>query len=173
MKTAEELIRDIVEWDVKNWWRAIKYWEKTGQFQNINGKKVLDIGGRSGGLSLYWALKGAEVVCSDIREDAFEKAHMLHQKYGVHDRIQYQKIDATNIPYQNAFDIICFKSVLGGVGCNNNYGKQENMMESIYQALNESGRLCFCENLTASFVHQFARKKFINWGGKMEICNHR
>lgn len=166
MYKSEELIRDIVEWDVQNWWRAIEYWEGTHQFDDVEGKKVLDIGGRGGGLSLYWALKGAEVICSDVNEDGFEKAQILHKKYGVEDKIKYQIIDAIKIPYQNVFDVICFKSVLGGVGYDNNYCRQKEMIESIYLALNEKGRLCFCENLTASPLHQFARKRFTGWGSR-------
>lgn len=162
----EELIKDIVEWDVKNWWRAIEYWEETKQFDDMKGKKVLDIGGRGGGLSLYWALKGAEVICSDVSGDSFENAKLLHQKYGVENKIKYEVIDATKIPYQNVFDMICFKSVLGGVGYDDNFDRQKQAMESIYAALNENGTLCFCENLIASPVHQFARKKFTGWGSR-------
>lgn len=166
IKEQETLIRDIVEWDVKNWWRAIAYWETSRQFDDVKGRKVLDIGGRGGGLSLYWALKGAEVICSDVNEDGFEKARLLHKKYGVEEKIKYERIDATEIPYQNEFDIICFKSVLGGVGYDNNYDRQKKVMQSIYAALNENGKLCFCENLTASPLHQFARKRFTGWGSR-------
>lgn len=161
---SEEVVRDIVEWDVGNWWRAIEYWEKTRQFDDVTGKKALDLGGRAGGLSLYWALKGADVICSDVNEDGFEKARTLHSKYGVGNKIKYEKIDATKIPYQNTFDIICFKSVLGGVGYGDNYGRQREMMGSIYLALKEKGRLCFCENLAASSLHQAARRRFTSWG---------
>ena len=35
--------------------------------------------------------------------------------------IIYQDIDATNIPYENYFDIIVFKSIIGGIGRNNNF----------------------------------------------------
>lgn len=159
-----ELIADIVEWDVRNWWRAIRFWEETHQFDDVQGKKFLDIGGRGGGLSLYWALRGAEVICSDVNEGAFEKAHLLHKKYGVEDSITYQKVDATKIQHQNTFDIIWFKSVLGGVGYGNNYCRQKKMVRSIYRALNEQGKLCFCENLKASSLHQFVRQRFTRWG---------
>ena len=56
---------EVIEWDVKNWSRAIEFWEKDIP-ENLEGMKVLDIGGRNGGLSLFWALKGADVVCSDV-----------------------------------------------------------------------------------------------------------
>lgn len=167
----EELIIDIVEWDIRNWWRAIEYWEETHQFDDVKGKRVLDIGGRGGGLSLYWALKGAAVICSDVNENGFVKAKILHKKYGVEGQIKYQVIDATEIPYQEEFDIICFKSVLGGVGYDNNYCRQKKMMESIYLALKEKGKLCFCENMVASPLHQFARKRFTGWGSRWRYVN--
>lgn len=142
MNIEKEFIRDVVEWDIKNWWRAIQFWEDRIE-RRLEGKKVLDIGGRSGGLSLYWAMKGANVICSDINNDGFEKARILHQKYGVEKKISYEVIDATEIPYKNEFDIICFKSVLGGVGYNNNYEKQKQMMKNIYMALVDGGNLFF------------------------------
>lgn len=37
-------------------------------------------------------------------------------------------------------------------------------VESMYAALKENGILCLCENLTASPLHQFARKKCTRWG---------
>ncbi len=171
-KSQKELIKAITEWDIKNWWRAIKFWEDTHQFNNMEGKKVLDIGGRNGGLSLYWALKGAEVTCSDISESSLEIAKKLHKKYGLDKEIHYEIIDATKIPYEGAFDIICFKSVLGGVGYDDNFASQKQMIDNIYKALSRNGKLCFCENLTASPMHQYARKKFTNWGSRWRYINY-
>ena len=91
---TKELIRDIVEWDTKNWWRAIEFWG-INEEKSLKGKKVLDIGGRNGGLSLYWALRGADVICSDLNESGFEQAKKLQKKYGVEKRVSYERIDAT------------------------------------------------------------------------------
>lgn len=160
---TKELIRDIVEWDTKNWWRAIEFWG-INEEKSLKGKKVLDIGGRNGGLSLYWALRGADVICSDLNESGFEQAKKLQKKYGVEKRVSYERIDATKIPYKGEFDIICFKSVLGGVGYNDNYDNQKQMMKSIYTALTDSGKLYFCENLYASPLHHYLRKRYMKWG---------
>ena len=160
------LARDVVEWDVYNWSRGIDLWKKFDA-KGCQGKKILDIGGRSGGLSLYWALQGADkVICSDVNDNAFENAKKLHKKYHVEDQISYEIIDATNIPFENEFDIICFKSVLGGVGYNNNYENQKLMIKNIYDALKPGGKLFFVENLQGSFLHSFARKKFVKWGNR-------
>lgn len=170
-KTRAEKIRqkrlaaDIVEWDVQNWWRAVTFWEEMHLSDDVRGKKVLDIGGRNGGLSLYWALKGADVICSDISTDGLKKAKQLHKKYrGITGQITYETIDAMEIPYKNEFDLICFKSVLGGIGHDGHDENIRRALHSMHRALKEHGTLCFCENLSASPLHQFARKKCVGWG---------
>ena len=105
--------KEVTEWDIKNWSRAIEFWEKDMP-ENLEGKKVLDIGGRNGGLSLYFALKGADVVCSDVSSDGFKKAKKLHKRYGVSKRIRYEIIDVLKMSFQEEFDIVTFKSVWGG-----------------------------------------------------------
>lgn len=157
---------DIVEWDVENWSKAIEFWDAGLKNKDLTGKKVLDLGGRNGGVSLYWALRGAEVVCSDIDDSGFPRAKKLHKKYGVSEKVSYQIVDATDIPYQNEFDIISFKSVLGGVGSNGQYSQQKKMMDGIYASLKAEGACYFAENLKASKLHQFARKRFVTWGDR-------
>lgn len=157
------LLSDIIEWDVINWGRAVCFWEKDIP-DSLEGKKVLDVGGRGGGLSLFFALKGANVICSNVRPDGFEKAKMLHKKYGLSHKINYKIIDVTEMSFEEEFDIVTFKSVLGGVGYNNHYDRQEIMMRNIYKALKPGGKLYFAENLIASPLHQKLRKAFTAWG---------
>ncbi|MDR1904254.1 MAG: class I SAM-dependent methyltransferase, partial [Treponema sp.] len=71
---------------------------------------------------------------------------------------------ATDIRYENYFDIIVFKSIIGGIGRNNNIQMQEKVFTEIYKSLKPGGKLLFAENLIASPLHQFLRKKFIRWG---------
>lgn len=159
--------QDVCEWDVENWSRAIDIFEKVDLSINNSGKiNVLDIGGRNGGLTLYWALKGANVVCSEIDEKNFDKAKELHRKYGVKDSIKYEVVNATDIKYDNYFDIITWKSVMGGVGYDNNYKNQKIMMEQCYKALKPGGMLMFVENLTGSKMHMFLRRKLRRWGNR-------
>lgn len=163
----DDTMKDIIEWDIPNWSRAIKKWNKSSGIASVKGKRVLELGGRSGGLSLYFALKGAEVVCTDldfIKKGKVEKAKELHKKYGVEKQITYEDIDATDIPYENYFDIVCFKSVLGGVGYNDNFEKQQLMMTQIHKALKNGVYCCFVENLTGLKLIRFLRKKFRPWG---------
>lgn len=167
MNNYKTLMTDVVEWDVPNWSRAIEAWKCGGSKDNLKGKRVLDLGGRFGGLSLYFALSGATVICSDlefIKDGSVENAKALHNKYGVSSLITYEDIDATDIPYENEFDIICFKSIMGGVGYDNNYENQLKMMQQIRKALKPGGKCYFVENLVGCRLVQFLRKKLRPWG---------
>lgn len=39
MNVTKELIRDVVEWDIKNWWRAIEFWEEKQLFEDFREKR--------------------------------------------------------------------------------------------------------------------------------------
>ena len=158
---TEELKKDIIQWDINSWSKALAYWEKSTDWSTVyNG---LELGGRQGGLSLWLALKGKQTICSDLK-DVKNTAEKLHLKYNVSSLVQYQDIDATNIPYENHFDIVVFKSIIGGIGSNDNYEAQQKTFNQIYKALKPGGKLLFAENLIASPLHQKLRKKFVNWG---------
>jgi SAM-dependent methyltransferase len=159
---TKELLKDVIDWDIINWSRTIPFWEKN---LDINGKNLscLELGGRKGGLSLWLALKGNNVICSDLNSPESD-ASELHKKYRIDSRITYQSIDATNIPFDNHFDIITFKSILGGISRDGSDAKKKATMEQIYQALNKGGKLLFAENLEGSGLHKYLRKRFISWG---------
>jgi SAM-dependent methyltransferase len=158
---TKELTKDIIQWDIKSWSKALSYWDNKIDWGKIeNG---LELGGREGGLSLWLALKGKTIVCSDLN-DVQKTAEQLHIRQNVSSLIKYQDIDATNIPYENYFDIIVFKSIIGGIGRNDNYKIQQKVFKEIYKALKPGGKLLFAENLIASPFHQLLRKRFVNWG---------
>jgi len=161
MSIKKELIKDIIQWDIKSWSKALLYWEK-----NIDWDKVhngLELGGREGGLSLWLASKGKQIICSDLK-DVKSTAEKLHIYHNVSSLIYYQDIDATNIPYENHFDIIMFKSIIGGIGKNDNLEIQKKVFKEIHKALKPGGKLLFAENLIASSLHQQLRSQFVNWG---------
>lgn len=158
---TQELTKDIIQWDVKSWAEALKYWEKAVDW-NVP-KNGLELGGREGGLSLWLALKGIPTVCSDLK-GVQQTAEPLHKRYEVTSLVTYQDIDATNIPYENHFDLIVLKSVIGGIGKNDKFDMQEKVLREIHKALKPGGKLLFAENLSASPLHQRLRKRYVNWG---------
>lgn len=157
----KKILHDIIGWDIVNWSKALGYWE---QHTDLNSESLncLELGGREGGLSLWLAMKGHHVVCSDVQSPE-KKAASIHGNYHCKSLIDYQSIDATNIPYENKFDVVTFKSILGGISGKNNDLKKKTTNE-IFKALKPGGVLLFAENIESSFLHRFLRKKFVDWG---------
>lgn len=160
MPESASLLKDVVEWDVENWSRSLEFWKARASLPVPS--TCLEVGARRGGLSLWLALQGHDVVCSDLTDNS-EIAAPLHRRYGVADRIRYEAIDATAIPYENYFDAVAFKSVLGGVAWDGDASRQVAAVRAMYRALKPGGVLLFAENLKASSLHQAARRRFIRW----------
>ena len=134
--------------------------------QSSSGAEVLEIGSRDGGLSLWFADPGC-IEGRLLRSDRPDKAaRELHAEAGVSDRVEYASIDATDIGVQDSFDVVAFKSVLGGVGGAGGYEAQAEAVESMYVALRPGGVLLFAENLAASPMHAYLRRRFVSWGDR-------
>ncbi len=162
MGSASLTNADALRWDVGNWNAALEFWQRYG---GINGERLdcLEIGAYQGGLSVWLASFGHHVVCSDIHGcEAF--ARPLVEEHGVADRITFEDIDATAIPYENRFDVIVFKSVLVSVGQVEGIERQRRAVQSMYRALKPGGRLFFAENLKGSRIHRLLRSAFVTWG---------
>jgi len=153
---SKELIHDIIGWDINNWFQAIPFWESnTGQ--DLSKCYALEIGAENGGLSLWLALQGCRVICSNIGGVPHE-TRVIHKKYNVSSLIEYQDINALSIQYADTFDLIAFKSVLGGIGRHNKYELQKQSIQQMYKALKPGGELFFEENLVSTKLHMFFRK---------------
>ncbi|AEA45790.1 methyltransferase domain-containing protein [Fluviicola taffensis] len=159
--TDYQLLKEIIQWDIKSWSKALLFWEKNVDWNQVeNG---LELGGREGGLSLWLALKGKTTLCTDLN-NIKETAEKLHVKHQVTALISYENLDAAAIPYENHFDVIVFKSIIGGIGRNDNFEIQKKVFKEIYKALKPGGKLLFAENLIGSQVHKKLRVRYANWG---------
>ena len=165
----KELIDDIIAWDIVNWSKSFDFWKKHLDVKD-KGYQCLELGARQGGLSLWLALNNNQVICSDVsytdQQHELDKTIALHKKHGCEQNITYEAIDASNIPYENHFDLVVFKSVLGGVSIDSGKRLEQQTIDSIYKSLKPGGRVVFIENLEGSFLHMYARKKFVGWGSK-------
>lgn len=160
MNNSDDLL-NYLEWEVRNWSRALDFWLAKSS-QRLSDCKVLEIGSNRGGLSLWLASQGARVVHSDyneLKEEAFQR----HQAGGLSHMIEYQTIDARDIPYTDHFDIVVFKSVLGAVGDGDKEAQAQAIGE-MHKALKKGGELFFAENAVASPLHMYLRRKMIKWG---------
>ena len=159
-----EAARDIIEWDSVNWAKFLDFIDGSGI--DLQGKRVLALGERNGGMSLFFALRGAEVLCSDLNGPT-EKARTLHERYGISSRVQYAAVDGVSIPeeYTGQFDIVTFKSVLGGIGRDDSYARQGMCAESVYRVLRPKGYAMFAENMRGTWWHMLLRKAFRPTGG--------
>ena len=157
-------LEDILEWDVFIWRKGLKFWMKKMTSNNKGKILGIEIGSRNGGLSLFFTKKyQANMICSDINKPSL-LAEKLHQKYQVHNQIEYRSIDAKKIDYAECtFDIVVFKSVLGSLAGGDLF-EQQKALKEMYRVLKPGGLLFFAENLKASPIHNFARNRFVPWG---------
>jgi SAM-dependent methyltransferase len=159
-RATPRFLEDVVGWDVRTWSKAIAFWESADHARAP--LDCLEIGARAGGLSLWLASKGHRVVCSDLRGS--ERARVLIERYGLLDRVTFEDLDATSLPYESRFDRIVFKSVLGGIGAIGGMAMQGAALRSIHRALRPGGMLLFAENLAGSPAHRYLRRSCVAWG---------
>jgi ubiquinone/menaquinone biosynthesis C-methylase UbiE len=162
LRMDKTLLADIVQWDVRIWSQALDLWDRGVDWEQVH--TCLDLGAGSGGLSLWMALKKKHVLCADIDEVNREKARRHHQKHHLDGYIEYPRIDATDIPFENEIDIVTIKSVLVNVGGGGNSERQQTAVDQIHKALRPGGKLLFAENLVGSPLHRFARRRLVKWG---------
>ena len=156
-------LADIIEWDVKNWSRLIEYWQPILSTLPHDAK-VLAIGERNGGLSLWLASMCFDVLCTDIN-DISERAGQLHRQYGVSEKVSYDTLDIVNAHCRpEQFDLIIAKSVIGGLksvkgrGSTRSIEAQEKAIGNIYKLLKPGGYFLSAENLKGGWLVQLSRK---------------
>lgn len=163
-------VQRVIGWDVATWRRALPLFDAWLP-ADLTGMRALEVGGREGGLSLWLAARGADVLCSDLdgpREEVLRDADALD----LGARISTAAADATALPWREAFDILAFKSVLGGVARNDRHDRQRQALASMAAALRPGGLLLCAENLAASPLHGLARRLFVEWGGRWRYTDH-
>lgn len=159
----KSITKDIIQWDVENWSKALRFWQAKTNVDK-GGLVCLELGGNAGGLSLWLALNQNKVVCSDL-ETPGENAKKLHEKYpSAMPFISYEGINATAINYENHFDVVALKSIIGGISRGGKQELKQQIIDQIHQSLKPNGQVLFAENMESSLLHRWMRKRFTNWG---------
>lgn len=160
------LLRDIIAWDIGNWQQAIRLWEQVLP-RRLDSWQGLELGAAAGGLSLYLGLKGANMICSD-HGDPRQLAEPLMQRYGLEP--EYLSLDARqSLPFaDNSLDIVCFKSVLGGLRKGSDLDPKPVLMAEIFRVLKPNGWLLLAENLHGHAFHSQLRTRFVRWSAGWE-----
>lgn len=155
----------VCGWDVINWRRAINFWGAAESFE-LRDKTVLELGAGKGGLSAWFAAKGATVLCTDYPRLP-DQAMKYHASKGCHQRIAYQALDARDIPFIDSFDIVVIKSVLGALPRT----EQELVIRQIHKTLRQGGIFLCVENMAGSPFHLWCRRRFARYGKKWHYAN--
>jgi ubiquinone/menaquinone biosynthesis C-methylase UbiE len=170
MQNHKEFFKDIIQWDIKTWSKALPFWEKN--FAIKKDMRALAIGERGGGISLWLALKGVNIKCTDYN-DFPEETSQLHKRYKVNEKISYEKdVEVTNLSLypENSFDIVVFKSVLGALSKKE---KQQKAFDEMRRVLKPGGAILFAENSKGSKLHASLRKKFTKWSSYWRYLDYK
>ena len=151
--------RAVVGWDIRNWSRALAFWQR--HIDRHHPRRALAIGEREGGLSLWLAFQGIQVVCTDL-DGSLEVARRAHHRFDVGHLVTYEAVDATSIPFPSeSFDLVIFKSVLGALQTKE---RQAEAIREMHRVLRPGGNLLFAENLVGTRLHRWLRSRFVRWG---------
>ena len=157
--TPHDLLVDVFGWDVITWSAALAHWQRYTTV-DLTCSRALEVGaGESGGLSLWLALQGCDVLCT-TPGNVSERVRAMHCRYGVGHRIRYASLDALELAGLPAFDVIAFKSVLGGIGTGGKFDRQRQAIAQLHGSLRRGGNLLFAENLAATRAHAALRSRF-------------
>jgi hypothetical protein len=157
--TPREMLCDVLGWDVITWASSLDHWQRYASV-DLTRSRALEVGaGESGGLSLWLALQGCDVTCTTIG-GVGERVRALHRRYGVAHRVRYASLDALDLAEREAYDVIAFKSVLGGIGTGGRFDRQQLAMTRLHAALKRGGNLLFAENLAATRAHAAWRSRY-------------
>ena len=161
--SRREVVRDIIEWDVYTWSECLSFWSPVVSQCSPSARRVLTVGERNGGISLWFALQGFKVVCSD-KGGPSPKARELHSKYNVSGLITYEEVNVFEIPYpENTFHFVAAKSMIGGLKTQSKdpstrtLDNQRLAVEELHRVLKPGGYFLGAENLRDNWLHQRIR----------------
>lgn len=157
---SESELTDIIEWDKLNWSKALRHWTQALKSKDPQNTKILVLGERKGGLSIWLARLGYTVICTD-RIEISKEVRNLHKKYNLSSKITYDKADIFNLNFKDkSFDVVICKSVIGGLkkDYNNRDSRtleaQRDAIIEVRRVLKSDGVFLGAENMVGSPIHK-------------------
>lgn len=131
----------FVEWGGKSWENLLAIALQDFLGEDIQGKKVLELGPGRGKMSCLFALLGADVTGVDTNASLIMAAKAEAQKMGVQDKIQsVLSLGTLDVVPDNAFDVVFARSVLVMIP------ELEGFLKAISTKLKPGGKIVFLEN---------------------------
>jgi SAM-dependent methyltransferase len=145
----------FVHWRPRLWCPAVRW--LLGDPQRFQGKKVLDVGSRTGRMATLFGLLGAEVVGVDLEGVSLDGARAEAARWGVEDRVRFVNYSGNpaDLP-EGDFDFAFTKSVLVMIP------QLESFLTGLAQAMRPGGELLATENLAGSWLHNLVRRLFVH-----------
>jgi SAM-dependent methyltransferase len=155
-----QCLSDFIEWGGQSWERLLRYaLSKSGA---VEGKKVLEIGFRSGKMTCLFALLGAEVTAIETNASALPIANEEVVRWGVRSRVSLIHYDG-NLAHCMAlkgrkFDVIFSKSVLVLLR-----DSLPLYLQGLEELMAPGGRFIFMENAHGGKVFALVRRLRYLW----------
>lgn len=160
MKIGLPLRQAIIGCKYGTWGQCLDFWLQ--YVPDLKGKDVLELGASQGGLSLYFALQEAQVLCSDLTSPKPRPVLYTRPMAKARSAIWLWTRKALDLPDQSQ-DLVVFKSVLGEISRGAETDPKPLVMAEILRVLRPGGWLLFAENLIGAHWHMFLRKRFVSW----------
>jgi SAM-dependent methyltransferase len=141
----------FVDWRPRLWAPAVRWLlADPARFQ---GKKVLDVGSRTGRMACLFGLLGARVVGVDLPGVSLEGARQEAERWGVADNVRFLTYsgDPATLP-EGDFDFVFTKSVLVMIPA------LETFLESLPGVMKPGGELLAAENLSGGPLLRWLRR---------------
>jgi SAM-dependent methyltransferase len=158
-----DFLKDIIEWDIYNWSNTLNVWQPIIE-RLPKDAKILAVGERNGGMSLWLASLGYNVECTD-RVIPSQQAIALHKAYKVQDKISYRVVDIVHdVLPSKQYNVIIMKSVFGGLKDDYRNSStristvRQKALKNIHDSLKPGGYLLSADNMIGSTTHKFFRK---------------
>ena len=135
--------------------------------EQLEGKKVLELGTGTGGTATLLAKRGATVVGIDLLPFRLTEAKTRASKYNIAESVNFALMDAMHLAFpDNTFDFIISKSVLV-------FTAHTQTAKECYRVLKPGGKAIFIENMRHHPAVWFYRKAFLRYSGKLHYFSLR